>query len=63
MDVCLVSSSITGVAADSFPEQFLDCRDEGLKRRERQLREGDVGCLQAACQRRGVVALRKRDFL
>jgi len=57
VNICLVPSSIASVAADSFSEQLLNCGDERVERRERKLRERNVGCLQAAGQRRGVVAL------
>lgn len=64
VDGSLVHAAIAGVARDRLPEEFLDGGDEGRGvLGQLQGGESDVGSLEAAAQRRGVVALRKGDLL
>lgn len=63
MDVRFITSAVTRVAANAFAEQLLDQWDEGFIFRQRELRERDVGGLQATSKRRSVIALGRRDLL
>lgn len=63
MDIRLVAAVITRVTRNTFTEQLFDSRDEGLVPWKWQSGERDIGSLQAAGQRRGIVSLRQRDSL
>jgi hypothetical protein len=54
-DVSEVRTHIAGVDIDAFTEELFYFGDEGVFGRKVQANEGDVGCLETACERRDVV--------